>query len=128
VLYLGRYLSGPLRVSRFNRSLHKLRDWLLLTLETLGAVFAHGAAFLIDSMPVPVCCRARARRCRPLRDKDSYDYCAAKCGKFFGRRRHLIGTTAGVPTAFDASPRLGGRAWPSGRGRRVGDRAGRVRR
>ena len=67
VLRLGRYLSGALSVSRCNRRLHRLRAWLLLLLETLGAVFAHGAVFLIDSMPVPVCRRARARRCRKVR-------------------------------------------------------------
>src|ERR1700712_3742375 len=60
VMHLGRYLSGPLSVSRFNRRLHALRDWLPLLLEALGEVFAHGTVFLIDSMPVPVCKRARA--------------------------------------------------------------------
>ncbi len=42
VMHLGRYLSGG------------------LALEALGAVFAHGEVFLVDSMPVPVCRRARA--------------------------------------------------------------------
>ena len=88
MLHLGRYLSGPLSVSRFNRRLHRLRDWLLLALETLGGVFAHGEVFLIDSMPVPVCRRARARRCRKVQDPAFCGYCAA----------------AGVPIAFDLLP------------------------
>ena len=102
--HLGRYLSGPLSVSRFNRRLHALRDWLGLALETLGALFAHGEVFLIDSMPVPVCRRARARRCRKVSGQTFCGYCAAKREKFFGWRLHLICTTAGIPVAFDPVP------------------------
>ncbi len=98
------YLSGPLSESRFNRRLHALGGWLGLALETLGAVFAHGDVFLIDSMPVPVCRRARARRCRTVRGKGFCGYCAAKREKFFGWRLHLICTSGGVPAAFDLLP------------------------
>jgi hypothetical protein len=104
VLHRGRYLSGPLSASRFNRRLHALRDWLALALETLGALFADGAAFLIDSMPVPVCRRARAGRCKKVRGKAYCGYCAAKREKFFGWRLHLVCTTDGVPVAFDLLP------------------------
>jgi hypothetical protein len=64
VMHLGHYLSGALSVSRFNRRLHAPRGWLLLLLEALGEVFAHGEVFLIDSMPVPVCKRARGAAAR----------------------------------------------------------------
>ena len=104
VMHLGRYLSGPLSVSRFNRRLHRLADWLGLAAETLGALFASGEAFLIDSMPIPVCRRARARRSRKLRGQEFCGYCAAKREKFFGWRSHLVCTTAGVPVAFDLVP------------------------
>jgi hypothetical protein len=104
VMHLGRYLSGPLSVSRFNRRLHRLAGWLGLLLEALGAVFAHGAVFLIDSLPVPVCRRARARRCQKVRGKDCCGYCAAKREQCFGWRLHLICTTDGVPVAFDLLP------------------------
>jgi hypothetical protein len=104
MMHLGRYLSGPLSVSRFSRRLHALRDWLGLALETLGALFAHGEVFLIDSMPVPVCRRARARRCRKVQGRDFCGFCAAKGEKFFGWRLHLICTTGGVPVAFDLLP------------------------
>src|SRR5947209_16439520 len=53
------YLSGDLSVSRFNRRLHTLADWLPLLLDLLGEVLAKGEAFVIDSMPLPVCRRAR---------------------------------------------------------------------
>ena len=104
VLHLGHYLSGPLSVSRFNRRLHRLADWLRLLLETLGEVFTQGEVFLIDSMPVPVCKRARAWRCRKVRGKDFCGYCPAKKEAFFGWRPHLICTPAGVPVAFDLAP------------------------
>ncbi len=104
MVHLGRYLSGPLNVSRFNRRLHHLADWLGLAVEALGALFATGEAFLIDSMPVPVCRRARARRCRKLSGRDFRGYCTAKREKFFGWRLHLVCTTGGVPVAFELLP------------------------
>jgi hypothetical protein len=104
VMQLGRYLSGPLSVSRFNRRLHALADWLGLLLETLGAIFARGDAFLLDSLPVPVCRRARARRCRKVRGKAYCGYCAAKREKVFGWRLHLVCTPAGLPLAFSLLP------------------------
>jgi hypothetical protein len=104
MMQLGRYLSGPLSVSRFNRRLHRLAGWLGLATETLGELFATGEAFLIDSMPVPVCRRARARRCRKVRGKAFCGVCHAKREKFFGWRLHLVCTTGGVPVAFDLVP------------------------
>ena len=55
-------------------------------------------------MPVAVCRRARARRCRKLRGKRFCGYCPAKREKFFGWRLHLVCTAAGVPVAFDLLP------------------------
>ena len=104
MMHLGRYLSGRLSVSRFNRRLHRLADWLGLALATLGELFATGEAFLIDSMPVPICRRARARRCRKVRGKAYCGYGAAKRERLFGWRLHLVCTTDGVPVAFDLLP------------------------
>ncbi len=104
VMYGMRYLATPLSASRFNRRLHALGGWLRLALETLGALFAVGEAFLLDSMPVPVCRRARARRCRKVRGRAFCGYCAAKREPFFGWRLHLVCTTGGVPVAFDLLP------------------------
>jgi hypothetical protein len=53
---------GKLSVSRFNRRLHQLKDWLLNIVTLLGELFVGGEVFLIDSMPLPVCKRARAMR------------------------------------------------------------------
>jgi hypothetical protein len=86
------YLSEPLSTSRFNRRLHAVADWLPLILETLGELFAQGTFFIIDSTPLPVCGRARARRNRKVRGRDYCGYCAAKKEKFFGFRLHLVCT------------------------------------
>src|SRR5947209_12385389 len=108
VLRATGYLARPLSVSRFSRRLHALADWLALLLDVLGDLFARGQAaicdFIIDSLPVPVCKRVRARRCRTVRGRAYCGYCAAKGEKFFGWRLHLVCTTAGRPVAFTLLP------------------------
>lgn len=59
-----------------------------------------GQVFIIDSLPVPVCKRARVRRCRKVRGLDYCGYCAAKREKFFGWRWHLIVNVQGVPVSW----------------------------
>ncbi len=104
VLHGMGYLSGKLSTSRFNRRLHALGAWFRLILETLGALLARGEAFSIESLPVPVCRRARARRCRTVRGAEYCGYCAAKREQFFGWRVHLVCTAEGVPVAFELLP------------------------
>jgi hypothetical protein len=98
------YLSGPLSVSRFNRRLHRLGHWLAILLDLLGEAFAGGQVYIIDSMPLPVCKRARAGRCRKVRGARHCGYCAAKREKFFGWRLHLVATPDGIPVSFDLLP------------------------
>jgi Transposase DDE domain len=93
-----------LSISRFNRRLHKLGDWLYGMVNLLGEVCTRGEAFIIDSMPMPVCKRARASRCKKVRGKAFCGYCAAKKEKFFGWRLHLICTGSGIPVSFDLLP------------------------
>lgn len=93
-----------LSVSRFNRRLHALSEWLYNIVALLGEMFTRGEAFIIDSMPLPVCKRARARRCKKVRGKAYCGYCAAKKEKFFGWRLHLICDPCGIPVAFDCLP------------------------
>ena len=93
-----------LSVSRFNRRLHALSDWLYGIVTLLGELFASGEVFIIDSMPLPVCKRVRARRCKKVRGKAYCGYCAAKREKFFGWRLHLICTAEGIPVSFDLLP------------------------
>ena len=91
-------------VSRFNRQVHKLQDWLYGIVVLIGELFSQGETFIIDSLPVPVCKRVRARRCRKVRGRAFCGYCAAKKEHFFGWRLHLICTPEGIPVSFDLLP------------------------
>ena len=97
------YVKG-LSVSRFNRRLHALRDWLYRVISVVAELYTQGETFIMDSMPLPVCKRARASRCKKVRGKAFCGYCAAKKEKFFGWRLHLICTPEGVPVSFDVLP------------------------
>jgi len=98
------YLSGWIDVTRFNRRLHKLADWVAFIARTLGEMGCRGDVFVIDSLPVPVCRRVRARRCRKVRGRAHCGYCAAKKEQVFGWRLHLICTPSGIPVSFDVLP------------------------
>lgn len=98
------YFRQPLSISRFNRQLHQHAAFLELGLATLCELGTAGEAFILDSMPVPVCKRKRAWRCRKVRGREYCGYCAAKGEKFFGWRLHLICTLQGVPVSFELVP------------------------
>ena len=98
------YLSGTLSASRLNRRLHALAGWFRLIQETLAALLATGDCFLIDSMPIPACQRARAGRCRTVRGRAYCGACPAKREKVYGWRLHLVCSLAGIPVAFDLLP------------------------
>jgi hypothetical protein len=93
-----------LSVSRFNRRLHALRDILLLIASLLGEMMATGNVFVIDTLPVPVCKRVRADRCRKVQGDDYLGYCASKREYYFGWQLHLVCDAAGIPVAFDLLP------------------------
>jgi hypothetical protein len=109
------YITKPLSISRFSRRLHALaaEGWLEYIVELIGQVYAQGEAFIVDSVPVPVCKMVRARRCRKLintrtttlaRTHHYIGRCAAKRWTFYGWRLHLICTPAGVPVRFQMLP------------------------
>jgi hypothetical protein len=107
VLRQAHWLSRPLSTSRFNRRLHALAAWLEFLPELVGQLFGHSDAYIIDSMPVPVCALARAPRCRKLRGPHSrafFGRCAAKRQHFFGWRLHLIISATGIPVSFQLLP------------------------
>lgn len=96
----GLGLVPTLSISRFNRRLHGLKHWLDYSLDVLTELFRTGLSYLIDSCPMPVCKRKRARRCKKVKGKAFCGYCAAKDEKFFGWRLQLICTPEGVPVSF----------------------------
>lgn len=94
----------PLSMSRFNRRLHALNEWLWHIVEVLGEVLAKGTVFLIDTLPIPLCKRVRAKRCRKVQGAAFAGYCAAKQEHYFGWQLHLVCDAAGVPVAFELLP------------------------
>jgi hypothetical protein len=94
------YLSGHLSTSRFNRHLHALADWIGLALATLGDLFATGEAFILDSLPLPVCRRVRARRCGKVRGREYCGYCP-----WWSRRRGCRSPSPSCPPPATISPR-----------------------
>lgn len=93
-----------LSVSRFNRRLHALQEVLLLMVSLLGEMLTTGTVFVIDTMPVPVCKRVRAKRCRKVQGDDYLGYCASKHDFYFGWQLHLVCDAAGVPVTFELLP------------------------
>jgi hypothetical protein len=89
----ARFIPDALDLTRFSRRLALLADWLELLLETIGKLSSTGLVYIIDSMPLPVCQRVRAMRCKKVRGREFCGYCAAKKQKFFGcgsaRKVHL---------------------------------------
>lgn len=93
-----------LSVSRFNRKLHQLVKEIGQVLSVLMRLLQTGTLFMIDSMPVPVCKRARAGRCRKVQGKRYFGICPEKDERFFGWRLHLVCSADGLPVAFDVMP------------------------
>jgi len=102
------YVPRTISPSRFNRRVHALADGLDLFLDLLSAAVVRGQAAIcdvvIDSLPLPVCRRVRAWRCRTVRGRAYCGYCDATKETFFGRRLHLVCTTQGVPVACALLP------------------------
>ena len=107
-MYNTRFLSKRLSTSRFSRRLHQLAGWLEAITEVLGEVMGQeGEVFVVDSMPIPVCRRVRAWRCRKIpgrRGRAYFGKCVSKKEKFYGWRLHLICTPQGVPVRFHLIP------------------------
>jgi hypothetical protein len=109
VMYHMHYLSKPLSTSRFSRRVHALAAWLEYITELVGQLFSQGEAFIIDSLPLPVCKNVRAYRCRKLLGPYPYSRaylgrCTAKKWSFFGWKLHLVCTPRGVPVRFQMLP------------------------
>jgi hypothetical protein len=98
------YLSGQVRISRFNRRLHRLGEWLEPIVRSVGALLTGGEIYVIDSLPIPVCRRVRASRCRKVRGKVYCGYCAAKGEKYFGWKLPVLCTQTGIPVTFELLP------------------------
>lgn len=93
---------------RLNRRLHALDESVW---QALFALLAHvhqqandGQAYVIDSMPVPVCDNYRIRRCKLYRSEAYRGRIASKKRWFYGVRVHLVITATGQPVEFVLAP------------------------
>ncbi|GEM_PF-6114484 len=64
-------MYGP-SVSRFDRRLHTLRQWLFGIICLVTEIYIRREAFIVDSMPLPAC-----------NGQAFCGYCAAKIVKLF---------------------------------------------
>jgi len=95
---------GKVSLSRFNRRLHRLLEVLYQLGWLVGEAFQGGKVYIIDTCPLPVCKRVRARRCRKVKGREFYGYCASRDEHYFGWQLHLVCNTDGIPIAFDLLP------------------------
>jgi len=101
-------LSRALSRSRFHRRLPALArpcPWVSWLLDLLCDLFAFRAvAFTLDSLPVPVCHRVRARRCGKVQGSAYDGYCAAKEQRVVGWHVPRICRDTGVPVSDARMP------------------------
>lgn len=102
------YFTQPLSQSRLNRRLHALPPEVWQTLwALLGEVFKQhnpDGAYVLDSLPVPVCDNIRIKRCKLFQGEAHRGYCASKRRYFYGLKVHLVITGSGCPVEFVLTP------------------------
>jgi hypothetical protein len=106
LFYAARYIPPERQISysRFVRLLHTYANFLDVCVDAVLALAEVGDVFIIDSLPVPVCKRVRARRCRKVRGRMYCGSCAAKREKCYGWRLHLVVNAAGIPVRYVLRP------------------------
>ncbi len=107
-LHAHGYTRHTLSASRFARRLAALPQEIWHTLfALLGEVFkAHNSsgAYVVDSLPIPVCDNIRIRRAKLFQGKAYRGYIASKRRYFFGLRVHLLISGSGEPVEFVLAP------------------------
>lgn len=102
------YCPKMLSESRLNRRLHAipLDAWyaLFALLADLFKEHNTSCAYVVDSLPVPVCDNIRIRRCKLFSDERYRGYIASKRRYFYGLRVHLLVSGEGEPVEFVLAP------------------------
>ena len=101
------YIATPLSASRFNRRLHRIRDFFLTLFAVLGDHWKGlnaESVYIIDSFPITRCDNIRIRRSRRYRGEAYRGYHASKRRYFYGLRLHLLVTAQGQPVEFFLTP------------------------
>ncbi len=68
--------------------------------ELLADMLSTSTIYIIDSIPIPVCRRARAKRCTKVAGAQYNGKCYAKNEHYFGWKPHLVSDSAGIPIRF----------------------------
>lgn len=101
------YIPEMLSKSRFNRRLHKVKDWFLTLFAILGEHAKEMNAdthYLIDSFPIPVCDNYRIPRAKVYRQACFRGYIASKRRYYYGLKLHLMVNAQGQPVEFFLTP------------------------
>src|SRR5690348_4758611 len=99
ILQLTHYLP-PLSLSRFNRRLHNSEGLLTELITWLGEQSAESGLYVVDALPLPVCKKVRAERCRKVQGRGFMGWSSAKREWYFGWRLHWICDITGLPITF----------------------------
>lgn len=65
---------------------------------------ARDAVHIIDGVPMPICHKARASRCKTLGELAAWGYCAAKDEYYYGLRGHPVINLKGQVIHFPVTP------------------------
>jgi len=103
ILQLTHYLPA-FSLSRFNRRLHHSQAYLTDLVTWLGEQTAQMGLCVMDALPLPVCKKVRADRCRKVRGRGFMGWSSAKREWYFGWRLHWLCDTVGVPITFTLLP------------------------
>ena len=90
----------PFSLSRFNRRLHQLAERLEEVTEWLSSTMSRPWLAVIDTFPIPVCCRWRMKRCKKVQGPAFLGWCAAKYQWYYGFQLHWVCDAEGRPVTF----------------------------
>ena len=100
-------MQRMLSPSRFNRRLHRVKDFFLTLLALLGEHWKEvntRSVYIIDSIPIASCDNIRISRSRRYQGEAYRGYVASKRRYFYGLRLHLVVTASGEPVEFFLTP------------------------
>jgi len=101
------FIPNMLGKSRFNRRLHRTRDFFLTLFAILGETWKELNAesiYSVDSFPITVCDNYRIRRCKLYRNEAFRGYIPSKKRYFYGLKIHLLVTAHGEPVEVFLTP------------------------
>ena len=79
------HLSGSIGHSRLNRRLHALRERMAHMPELLTDMLGTSTIYIFDSMSIPACRRARAKRCAKVAGAEYDGMCYANINAILAR-------------------------------------------